>query len=1190
VTRYQWPPGPPTTQPDDPRARADYELRHRALIELLRRPEAPEAGPGPARAAIDRAPPTGGAFQWLPIGPSTVVRGQAGGRPRVSGRVRDVAVDDDGRRIYAATATGGVWYSEDSGTTWSPLGGWVTDANPATGASASALSCGCLHVEFNDPAAGVEDVVYVGTGELVGPREGAGRPGRRMRGVGVLRLGSPLATVLANPFQDAFDREAKNLAGYGIYRIARDPANPDRLVAATSAGLFTRTGPFVQDADWTRVTVPPFNFDADDGPFCTDVLWNPGAGAVPARLWVALVAPGNPAQTAVYVSTGGVAGPFTPVALAGAAATFGSRLGLAATPFDRSVVYVLGSGPALWRIDGTTPQVVGQVPTALFGATGDQSDYDLAIAVKPDTADRIIIAGSTLQSDGEWSASLFRCTVTGPAGAGPYNLDFLPANNPAPTTDPTYVGNGVHADVHQVRWFDTPLQSEVWVACDGGLFRSRRDGDQYSFAERSTALAALECGYVGTHPTLESVVVAGTQDNGTLRRIGDTLWRVEHLGDGGGVVVHRGQPLSYVYQYTQAAWRSNDASGAYVRPVFRTSHVGNASEQAEDVASEFYSGASIRPGAAAGADRVALGSTRVWISEDWSPGGAAMTWGTLPSGAARAAADPRGVASLDSVTDNLRGGPIVACRWVTDDRVVALGNRAVNVWTRAPAGVGVWTRAEISFHDGRTKSGGRFGDSDIETPTSPVLPPLGGWSDVAVHQPGTGANGTYYVATTGHAAIKDDAATESTRMDTLWWYDGTSRWHPTGLRNAPTGTKAPAYAVAVDPEDDTIVYVGTALGVWHGVRAGGAGTPTWAWQPFGDGLPEAPVEDLSFFFSGTTKLLRAAVRALGVWELDFSAAPVAPGRVYLRAHADDRRRGLPSDRVDPTQAAGVLADWGASPDIRVRPSPLNPPPPPPASLGPGMVWSAAVPPPTPYELWVLQLALHFGDATVRPTGVWDAFFERRLRAFRVANGQADVAQVDATTWTNANDALSSWMPPWDGVQPTEADLHELIVERRAGPPVPRTRIDRHQTAIDVLIHRRDVRPVPDTTVRAMLLRRHLDPADLDGAAVAIDAAWRQAVVDRLTGAGAPAALPAGWDLPAGAPGTQRPTGDLDARRPRPVTFTVDWSAQPSGSLWLLVAVASADADPASNASLPGATLLDLALGSHHVAVTRVEVS
>jgi hypothetical protein len=522
--------------------------------------------------------------------------------------------------------------------------------------------------------------------------------------------------------------------------------------------------------------------------------------------------------------------------------------------------------------------------------------------------------------------------------------------------------------------------------------------------------------------------------------------------------------------------------------------------------------------------------------------------------------------------------------------VVALGNRAVNVWTRAPAGVGVWTRAEISFHDGRTKSGGRFGDSDIETPTSPVLPPLGGWSDVAVHQPGAGANGTYYVATTGHAAIKDDAVTESTRMDTLWWYDGTSRWHPTGLRNAPTGTKAPAYAVAVDPEDDTIVYVGTALGVWHGVRAGGAGTPTWAWQPFGDGLPEAPVEDLSFFFSGTTKLLRAAVRALGVWELDFSAAPVAPGRVYLRAHADDRRRGLPSDRVDPTQAAGVLVDWGASPDIRVRPSPLNPPPPAPPSLGPGLVWSAAVPPPTPYELWVLQLALHFSDATVRPTGVWDAFFERRLRAFRVANGQADVAQVDATTWTNANDVLASWMPPWDGVQATEADLHELIVERRAGPPIPRTRIDAHQTAIDVLVHRRDVRPVPDTTVGAMLLRRRLDPADLDGAGVPIDAVgWPQAVIDRLTGAGAPAALPAGWDLPAGAPGVQRPSGDLDARRPRPVTFTVDWSGQPSGSLWLLVAVVSADADPVSAASLSGATLLDLVLGSHHVAVTRVEV-
>ena len=68
---------------------------------------------------------------WVPIGPSTVVLSQVNGRPRVTGRVRDVAVSPDGTRVYAATATGGVWYSADAGLSWSPIGNW--SATPTIG-------------------------------------------------------------------------------------------------------------------------------------------------------------------------------------------------------------------------------------------------------------------------------------------------------------------------------------------------------------------------------------------------------------------------------------------------------------------------------------------------------------------------------------------------------------------------------------------------------------------------------------------------------------------------------------------------------------------------------------------------------------------------------------------------------------------------------------------------------------------------------------------------------------------------------------------------------------------------------------------------------------------------------------------------------------------------------------------------
>src|SRR5581483_9629323 len=56
--------------------------------------------------------PTGAAAnQWTPLGPSVLLAGQADGRPRVAGRVRSLRASDDGQRVYAGSALGGLWYS-----------------------------------------------------------------------------------------------------------------------------------------------------------------------------------------------------------------------------------------------------------------------------------------------------------------------------------------------------------------------------------------------------------------------------------------------------------------------------------------------------------------------------------------------------------------------------------------------------------------------------------------------------------------------------------------------------------------------------------------------------------------------------------------------------------------------------------------------------------------------------------------------------------------------------------------------------------------------------------------------------------------------------------------------------------------------------------------------------------------------
>ena len=50
------------------------------------------------KSVLPKGFPTGDAQRWVPIGPAVVRRGQANDRPRVAGRIRDLAVHQNGRR------------------------------------------------------------------------------------------------------------------------------------------------------------------------------------------------------------------------------------------------------------------------------------------------------------------------------------------------------------------------------------------------------------------------------------------------------------------------------------------------------------------------------------------------------------------------------------------------------------------------------------------------------------------------------------------------------------------------------------------------------------------------------------------------------------------------------------------------------------------------------------------------------------------------------------------------------------------------------------------------------------------------------------------------------------------------------------------------------------------------------------
>jgi hypothetical protein len=1249
MTRYQWPPGPggprgrsrarradiaSQAAGTNPAARPDALARRRSdLAEQAARPAlAPGQPPGPATDL------------WLPMGPGTTVRGLADADPRVSGRMRDLAVSDDGARIYAGAAGGGVWYSGDGGISWLPVGTYTLGGDVTTDApSSTTLAVGALSVRFGADAS--QDEVWVGTGEP----DPAGLPSdigvqANYGGVGILHATGPVPAVQQDPGTDPWEHGAQPATGYaglrgqGVYAFAADPATPSAVIAGTSAGLHQfdpAAGPLTEP--WSLVTVAAWDTALGAGGsgqvHVTDLAWvDTPAGP---RLWVAVAGAATPAAArGLWRSDNGLAGPFTRVDLTGVT-TDGQRgtllnLGLAAAPADATVLYVLSTGPRLWRADGdSTVRRVRGLPARLYGDPPGQGEYDLAVAVDPSEPRRVVVGGASADSPltpGTFSASLYRLTLQTPAPAGTADWHTDYAGNGS--SDATWIGEGVHPDVHRLRWLPAAGGggTRLHVACDGGVFVSAAGGDLTTFTARNTGLGATEAGYLDSHPTSDGPVLIGVQDNGTQLRIGDSVWRRANSGsDGGGVAFDPAGSGRMLAQDSQAFWR--DDADTTIDPTFRGAT--QTATATEDGATRFYS--NLAAVTAAGVTQVVLGTSRVWYSEQWFHtfwDNAATVWRvqavTLPS-----FTDPRAGNANDWVTDVLEHGPmppgtqdpestgVRALRWAGPDRLYVLMPGVVHRLDRNPANR-TWARTRILRRAAAAAPGG----PPAPAVSGAVIPPEGMLNDLAVQDQTAGTHGSFYVAS-------------SNPLEPLWWFDGTSTWFPSGLGTQPPGgpgVRVPAYSVTVDPAAQGVVYVGTAAGVWRGTQTVTGGVPAWTWTALVNGLPEAAVQDLSVVRyplaqGGTVRLLRAALQSRGAWEcqLDTDLADLT----YLRVHPYDTRRSRPTALADPLppprgadrewhldwadvrarafrDAAGRPAtspdgtppgsfSWHASPDVRVRPAPGSPALAAPASLP----WTRR--PADRNALWALQTALHAVDPLIVPDGRWTAVFTRRLRALRRANGLSDATVVDAALWNHAAIAAGWWASPWDGPAPSEADLVERIVHRTTARPVAGATpevdaptvsatscaVPAGLLAVDVCVHRRALQPLGPDGLTVLLLRTQFDPSTVSWAGLpALTVAGLGQAMAAVPLAGGPLGLmlPAGWEAADATTEVRRPAGPVAAAAPVVVSFQTNLPGPAGG--WLLLAVIAAEA---GSPELAGASLSGQVLGSPHLAARSVEI-
>lgn len=617
-------------------------------------PSAPSEGedaPG-GEAPHNGGEPTGGtpgapgSVNWTPIGPSALAR-STGQNMAVSGRIRGLVAGPGGSRVYAGAANGGIWFSPDSGASWTPLDDYVASPSFVSSVEADSLSVGAVAVGFGTSAA--TDNIYVGTGEATANYD-------RYYGIGIRHSpsgGAPGTWTL----------DATNLAGRGVHGIVIDPDDPSIVLAATTQGLFRRpaAAPFTT---WTQVTSPAFT--SPNAQATSIVVAGTGASK---RYYLAFV------NGTAYQSSDAN----TWLALTGLGA---GRIVLGVAPSDPTVVYAFRQDATLARLVGTAFQAVTGLPASAI-LPGSQGWYDLAIAVHPTDPNTIILGG-------DWYA-VFRGTIS--TAGGNFTFPFIAANAGAPYNDPTWVGQSVHSDVHTIAFAwnaaGTALDpNNVWVGCDGGVYQSTTGAVASSFRSRNIGLAITQSAFISQRPDTDAVVFAGSQDNGTNQLFGEQAGVVVMGGDGGGIAVDQNDPYRVMRQYVRASLDRSTAGGGRGTWSAVPFPPKTAATPAQQTAADTENGqtgflapiASSPAGVSPGL--VAFGTRRLWLSSDWG-----TTWVTLPTGT-----NPYTPATPDLTQDNIETNSIVAIEIASATLIYAATFRTVCRYDKSGA---TWTRTTL---------------------------------------------------------------------------------------------------------------------------------------------------------------------------------------------------------------------------------------------------------------------------------------------------------------------------------------------------------------------------------------------------------------------------------------------------------------------------------------------------------------
>ncbi len=453
-----------------------------------------------------------GLHQWSSIGPSLLTNGTGGGPTGSVGRIDAIAPHPTNPNIiYAGAPTGGVWRTVNGGDSWEPIG----DALPL-------ISIGALAVDPVTPS-----ILYACTGSA-----------NYSGGLGIFKSIDSGNTWIQ--FVSAAHTPWVNRSIGGANDIViRYPSPGNVLIyVGSDQGVlrYTSSSPaslYSDPSEWTQIlpgriadlAVHPTDHSFLYASVISDGMYRTAAGQTATRAsdWVKLTTD-LPAINTIH-----------PKAAGGEART-GQAWQMAIYAANPTTLYAalpnpLGSGENKPRLNVYRSLDSGAT-WSVFVTSNDSGLYSPFLAAHPTIDGLIYFSG----------IKLYRYLKSGSVTVGPHRVQ------------------GIHDDMHRFVWDPTDATGKrYFIGCDGGIWRGTIDlsgGDLVR--HRNNDLRVTMFFDFDASQTDSTMMLGGTQDNGTILYQGNDAWKMVKGGDGYYSIIAPGNQVLYAqHQWLETTVRCN---------------------------------------------------------------------------------------------------------------------------------------------------------------------------------------------------------------------------------------------------------------------------------------------------------------------------------------------------------------------------------------------------------------------------------------------------------------------------------------------------------------------------------------------------------------------------------------------------------------------------------------------------------